>query len=318
METGSRDRGVLTMAYGHPRFIEQAKDLGLSLRLHAPDLPRAIVTDSMDAELRSIFTDVIPLQPEYGSGVGQKLYLDRYSPYETTLFIDSDCLVLGSLLAFWAAFQGRYFGVPGYRHLHRGDKDPYMDVDHVLDRFGVTALPKFNGGTYYFTRSAEATRFFETARHLMDQWRELRLAPFRRNGPNDEAVYSIAMAIHGMSPTYMANGGMWTPTGYRGRLRLDGIAGTCSFEKEGQIRTPEIIHFPGEYAYCYPYARERVRIRKQVQGRGPGTPAVGRAYAAAALWHPSRRSAGLSKLGKNAIRAWRTAGRSASARGGQA
>lgn len=310
MESELQSRGVLTLAYGHPRFIEQAKDLGLSLQLHAPGLPRALVTDSEDAELHRIFTRVIPLRPEFGSGVRQKLHLDHYSCFDETLFIDSDCLVLGDLEAFWAAFRGCYFGVPGYRYIHRGGKDPYMDVDYILDHFGVSGLPKFNGGTYYFTRTTEATEFFDTARQVMKDWQKLRLAPFRRNGPADESVYSVAMAVHAVSPTYMGSGGMWTPCGYRGHLQLDAITGICSFEKEGEIRTPEVVHFPGEYIYCFQYVRERARVRKQVLGRRTRSASLACAYAVSLLWQLSRRSNGLSKVGRNAIRASRVAAQS--------
>lgn len=310
MEAASQTRGVLTLAYGHRRFVEQAKFLGMSLQLHAPHVPRTLVTDFDDPKLRSIFTQVIPHRPEFGSGVRQKLYLDQYSPYDETLFIDSDCLALGNLDAFWTAFAGQYFGVPGFRYLHKGSVDSFIDVDFLLDHLGLSSLPKFNGGTYYFTRSAEASAFFDTARKIMDNWRELRLAPFRRNGPNDESVYSVAMAMHNVSLTYMGCGGMWTPCGYRGKLSLDGIRGTCSFEKEGEIRTPEVIHFPGEYIYCFPYVRECARIRKQVgEGRQSVTSLV-RSYALSILWQCSRKSATLSDLGRRSIRIYRAATRS--------
>ncbi len=55
MDAASPTRGVLTLAYGHPRFIQQAKYLGMSLELHAPHLPRTVVTDSSDPQLRSLF-----------------------------------------------------------------------------------------------------------------------------------------------------------------------------------------------------------------------------------------------------------------------
>jgi hypothetical protein len=106
MDTTSRSRGVITLAYGHARFAEQARSLALSLKLHAPHLRRALVTDSTDPEVLSLFTEVIPLRRDWGAGVRQKFFLDRYSPYDETLFIDSDCLALGNLDAFWTAFAG--------------------------------------------------------------------------------------------------------------------------------------------------------------------------------------------------------------------
>ena len=225
-------RGILTMAFGKPRFIEQVKSLGRSILLHAPDAQTAIVTDSDDPQLREIFMRVIKYRPELGSSVRQKLHLDLYSPFEETLFIDSDCLVLGNLESFWTAFAGQTFGVPGSKFLTRGMADPYLDVAFALDYFGVEKLPKFNGGTYYFNKSDEANDFFSTARELLANWKDLHFSEFRRDGPADEAIVSIAMAIHGLKPTSMGTAGMYTPTSYRGPMYLDVIEGKCSFEKK--------------------------------------------------------------------------------------
>jgi hypothetical protein len=295
-------RGVLTLAYGDARFLEQARSLAHSLQLHAPDLPRTLVTDSTDPELHRQFTQVVAYRKEYGSGVRQKLFLDHYSPYEQTLFIDSDCLVLGNLDAFWIAFTGQHFGVPGFRYLQKGASDPYLDVDYVLTAFNLTAIPKFNGGTYYFTRSPEAAKFFDTARNVLSNFRELRLGEFRRNGPNDEAVYAIAMAIHHIRPTFMRPGGMWTPCGYKGPLVLDAIAGNCSFEKEGMRLSPEIVHFPGEYMYAFPYFRERARLKARVEGKKTPAVAFAKPFATSLLWQCSRRSQGLATLARTSLR----------------
>jgi hypothetical protein len=305
MNLASPSRGIITLAYGHPRFIEQARSLAHSLQVHAPKLPRTLITDSEDPEIHRQFTNIIAYRSEYGSGVRQKLFLDRYTPYDHTLFIDSDCLVLGDLNAFWSAFAENYFGVPGYRYLQKGSTDPYFDVDHVLDVLHVTRIPKFNGGTYYFTRSAEATEFFNTARQFLENWRELRISEFRRNGPNDEALYAMAMAAHNIAPTSMGSGGMWTPVGYKGPLLVDAIRGTCSFEKEGMKLSPEIVHFPGEYAYAFPYARERARLAAYTGARRTPMSRLAYSFATSLLWQSSRRFSGLSKLARGSVRAYR-------------
>ena len=307
MSSASHSRGIITLAYGHERFIEQARSLAHSLQLHAPQLPRTLITDSTNLEIRRQFTGVISYRPEYGSGMRQKLFLDLYSPYDQTLFIDSDCLVLGNLESFWSAFAGKYFGVPGYRYLQKGSTDPYLDVDHALDNLHLTAIPKFNGGTYYFSRSPEATEFFKTARDILDNWRALRLCEFRRNGPGDESVYALAMAVHHIGPTSMGTGGMWTPVGYKGSLLLNALNGTCSFEKEGMQLSPEIIHFPGEYVYSFAYARERARLRAHIEGAKPPLSTLAASFAASVLWQCSRRLSGLSTLARKSVRAYRAA-----------
>jgi hypothetical protein len=305
MNSDLHSRGVITLAYGQERFIEQARSLAHSLELHAPHLSRTLVTDCMDPEIGRLFTQVIPYRPEYGSGVRQKLFLDQYSPYEQTLFIDSDCLVLGNLDAFWSAFADNYFGVPGYRYLHKGSTDPYLDVDHALEKLKLAAIPKFNGGTYYFTRSSEATEFFNTARHILENWREFRLREFRRNGPGDESLYALAMAVHQISPTSMGAAGMWTPVGYKGPLLLDALHGRCSFEKEGMKLSPEILHFPGEYVYSFAYARERAKLKTRVEGKKTALSSLAASFATSVLWQCSRKSSGLSKFARKSVRAYR-------------
>jgi hypothetical protein len=281
-------RGVITMAFAKPRYVEMAKSFARSLHLHAPDIPRAILTDATDPELSTLFTHVIPYKKEFGANMAPKFYLDRYSPFAETLYVDSDCLALGNLDAMWKAFASQYFGVPGWRVLRKGDTDPYVDVAYVLDRFGLDGLPKFNGGTYYFRRSKEATQFFDTARSLLGQAQALRIGSFRDLGLNDEPIFALTMALHGLQLTYMGTGGMWTPIGMRGPLRLDVIKGTCSFEKEGRILYPEIVHFAGEYGAAFAYARECARLRAHFTGeRLPVLPLFG-AWLKSIRWQCSR------------------------------
>jgi hypothetical protein len=313
MTSDSHQRGLLTLAYGPERFVEQARSLAHSLQVHAPHLPRTLVTDSTDPEILNLFTEVVPYRPEYGSGVRQKLFIDLYSPYQETLFIDSDCLVLGNLDSFWTAFSGQIFGVPGFKYQEKGDLDPYLDVNHVLEALHVTRLPKFNGGTYYFVRSPQATEFFTTARNLLDNSSSLRMREFRRNGPADEAIYAAAMAVHQIPLTSMGPGGMWTPCGYKGPLHLDALRGTCSFEKEGMMLAPEVVHFPGEYVYSFAYARERAKLKAHVEGKKISASTLAGSFIKSVLWQCSRRSGGLSNVARTCVRFYRSRANSSKA-----
>jgi hypothetical protein len=260
-------RGVLTLAFGKPMFLDLAKALARSLRLHDPDVPRAVVTDSSDPELLSLFDIKIDHDPAYGSDVGQKLFLDLYSPFEETLFIDSDCLVIHKLDTFWAAFEDSDFGACGRRILRAGEKDEFVDVDRVLQHFGLRGLPKFNGGIYYFKQNAAASAVFETARGLIDRAGELGFRTFRGGGLADEALYSVAMALHGISLTDMAPGGMWTPLNATSPLTIDSVRGTCSFAKAGERVTPDIMHFTS-MTDSFPYLRESRRLEKLDSSEG--------------------------------------------------
>ena len=111
-----------------------------------------------------------------------------------------------------------------------------------------------------------------------------------------EPIISVAMAIHGLGPTSMGAGGMYTPTAYTGPLNLDVLKGTCSFKKKGRMVSPEIIHFAGEYAFCFAYPRESARL-KHYFGGGRSFLFLARAYLTSLLWQCTRRSPGLATFG---------------------
>jgi hypothetical protein len=254
-------RGIITMAFGKPQFIEMAKWLGMSLRHNAPNLESAILTDSSDPELANLFTHVIPHRPEMGNNVEPKFHLDRFSPFEESFYIDTDCLVLNDLSAFFDMFKGEYFGIPGWRYLSREDRDGNVDVSFVLEHFGIEALPKFNGGCYYLRVCPETTAFFDTARKLLAEAESLRIGFYPGGGFADEPLFALALALHQSRLTPTGTQGAWTPLNSRGPIHLDVLAGKCHFWKEGVTVHPDIIHFPGGYRKCYAYSREVWRLK---------------------------------------------------------
>jgi hypothetical protein len=271
----ANNRGVLTLAFGKPLYIEMAKSLARSLILHDPKLKRAVVTDSDDPDLHQLFSVVIPYRPEYGNNVRQKMHLDLYSPFEETLFIDSDSLILRSLDSIWEAFRNVDFGATANQTtLSKGFKDEYMDVDFILSKFGLEGIPKFNGGLYYFNSRSHAVS--DTARSLLKDYVSLRFTEFRNDGPADEPLYQVAMAIHGLQSTDMGKGGMWTPIKAVGKIKLDIVNGVCQFTKiigsppTPRLVEPEVMHF-ATFTDSVMYRRECLKLLKNANGHSPET-----------------------------------------------
>ena len=265
-------RGTLTLAFGKPRYIEMAKSLARSLILHDPTLMSAIVTDSTDPELADLFTYRIDLRHELGSKARQRMHLDLYTPFDETLFIDSDSLAVRSLDSFWTAFQAVPFGVCGVR---TGETGESLDNPFLLDHFDVTTLPKFSGAIYYFKRSPESAALFTTARDLLLQASERQstdsnhlsntLSNILDDDLCDEAFYSIAMAIHGLTATNMGGGGMWTAIDSTIRLALDIPNSICTIVRRGGVFAPDILHLSAFTESLF-YLRECSRLEHLAQG----------------------------------------------------
>jgi len=162
------------------------------------NIPLAVVSDAPPSTFSS-FDRVIRVRSEYGGGVGQKLHLDLYSPFEETLFIDSDCLVYRHPSELWSFYrQADGFGVAAWKFLEGDDEYGFLeDTGDTLRQLGIERMPHFNGGMYYFNSSAGAS-VFEKARHLYENREGLGFTSFRNAPVNDEPVIGLAMELQGV------------------------------------------------------------------------------------------------------------------------
>lgn len=146
-------RAVLTIATGKPIYIQMAVNLARSFKWwHRNSSIRFIIVTDQKRSIPSDLSDikVIELQPgQYGQGFSPKLYLDKLAPAEQTLFIDADCLCVGSLESVFNRFAKHAVSVVGGT-ISEGEW--FGDVAALCQRFGVEALPKFNGGIYYLEK----------------------------------------------------------------------------------------------------------------------------------------------------------------------
>ena len=140
-------KGILTIAIGK-RYCRMSCNLVRSIWQFNPNKMIAIVTDEPKefSALKGPIT-FVPFNSSYGEGVRQKLYLDYYTPFEKTLFIDSDCLIYGSLVSIWNQCQYVDFGVFGKNINDFQSWWYFKDASHeIIDK--VSTIPRFNGGIY--------------------------------------------------------------------------------------------------------------------------------------------------------------------------
>lgn len=252
--------GFITMAYGPDRFLRQAETLARSLRLHMPGIPLALVTDRADAG--GLFDIVIPMRPFGRAGTLHKINLYNYSPFDETLFIDSDCLVVRPFHDQIAAIRLHDFAPIVTRCLADGDTDLWLeDVGAALKGVAGTRFPKFNGGVYFFRRSAGAEGVFARANELLLRKAELGIKDFDSAGPGDETLIGLAMAQSPHLKLFDDHGLlMRTPLNSQGPVEVEVLKGRSSFIKEGQRVSPAIIHFCGPWIDHPAYAIARAEL----------------------------------------------------------
>ena len=93
--------GVITCILA--RHAEEALGLARSIRLNSPGLPSVCVVEgelpnALHSALQKCYSEVMTLRPEHSQlGWQVKNVMIEYSPFDQTLFLDSDCLVLKDL-----------------------------------------------------------------------------------------------------------------------------------------------------------------------------------------------------------------------------
>jgi hypothetical protein len=257
-------RGIITIALGSETYIRMAKDLALSARKHCPTIPRAVVTDSRDAELAGLFDSVIPVDASLGDPLFQKLCLDRYSPFDETLFIDCDSLIVGDVDFIWRACEGRSSAFVGEKQTTGSWYG--ADVATVCRACNVPWLGTLNSGMIFFRSGDEASKMFASGRRAMARCRTLGFDLFRGDIYSDEIGFSIAFAEHAVEPLDDPRGRtMRTPIGIEGRMKIDVLRGYCRFIKRGEPVAPTIVHF-ATWQFHPVYYRERAKLRFYYHG----------------------------------------------------
>ena len=241
MTASSDDRLIVTFATGKRQYLTMAKALAISLDVQNCTIPRAIITDSNDPELKRLWPNQVPPVE------GFKHWFTKFSALKATsanriLFIDSDCLAVQPLDPIFQAFAGHPFAVQG---VYRSEVQWYGDMTAVIKRMNLGQIPVFSGGFLYYERGPETEKLFERILYWRDHYDELGLI---KNGGHvvDEVCISIAMTETKIGTLFPDHSDFSvTPWGLMSSLKLDVLHGECSFLKgatDPKLRKPRIYH----------------------------------------------------------------------------
>ena len=251
-------RGILTIAQGSMHYIEMAITLAMSLKLKCPDMPIAVVTDSEDERLKVYFDHIIPINPSYGFALEQKLHILDYSPFEETIYLDSDILIVSPVYFLFDLFKGHDVSTSGGK-IMTGEWAG-MNVPSIMQRYNIKYLINLNGGLFYFVKSETAQKVFNKAIALLKEYKEIG-AILWRGKISDEPLMSIAMSIYEQEPIDDNGKGMRTPLGLSGQFKMDILKGYCRFYKYEKLVTPSIMHYGGFSNNIFFYRREIIKLK---------------------------------------------------------
>lgn len=257
MEKQSMERGFITVATGSDHYYRLARQLLRSYRCCCKEpVPFALICDRENADTAE-FDCVIILDHPSGSYL-DKLSICRYSPFEETIFIDADSIILKDPSGLWEDFSlasavscyGKVFpnGSEGGWFLHEKIGKWKESVKYQIG---------LHGGVYYFRNDAKAQLVFHTAVQLTQEYDDYGFREFSK--PADEPVMALSMAIHDCRPVEKEGQVIFFHAIY-GRLRLNDNGDLCL---DGVPCDAIVCHFATKNTYCftYQYLSEMVNIR---------------------------------------------------------
>jgi hypothetical protein len=257
------NRGVLTIASGSDEYVMLAGALLKSLRLNAPGVAVAVVTDRRDHPVISRFDHVVDLDTGHGGGFAQKLHLPDYAPYEETMYVDADCLAYGPLDELWQ----RFADVPSVGVIARRTPTPFWctDIERLPSEYQLPSYVEFNGGLYFLRRGEATDELFAEARSLFERSESLALVRFGETY-GDEPAMALALSRANVGIVDDAGRGMRTPSALTGTVTLDVAGQRAQFIKWGSPVAPVLVHFAGGRWRRPVYRRELLAMRLAARG----------------------------------------------------
>jgi hypothetical protein len=236
-------KGLITIAIGKT-YVSQAKNLAYSCMLHAPHMPRAVVTDKPGL-LSNFYDIIIPYNPDYGNPFGAKTRIYLYTPFEKTLYVDADSLVIHNFDSYWSWLDEHSFVYEGTL-LNEGEW--YLDINRTIKLLSLPWIPKFNSGMFLFKNDSTAKTVFDTAFDYLTNQKEKNLGVdfFRGRMFPDEPFLAIALAKHGIKPVDDLGRFSKTLIGAK-NIHVKVIRGFAFFQKNGKAVFPLIVHFCGRF-----------------------------------------------------------------------
>lgn len=198
------NRGFITIATGDKKYHEMAKTLVRSYKLTSASPVRfGVITDDANDKFEE-FDDVVLIKDATRSYM-DKIDIMRYSPYDETIFIDSDCIAFNDLNIYWKDFGGGQNTFSAYGKVFYEDSDrAWFKISETLQyKEQLKYSIDLHGGIYYFRKSKEVDAIYKTCIDISNNYKAFRFKNFRK--PADEPIIALAMAVNGAKPIDQIN-----------------------------------------------------------------------------------------------------------------
>jgi hypothetical protein len=156
-------------------YVEQAAVCAMSIKYHVPDSNICLITnDEVPSKYKSLFTDMVKIpwgDMAQGSSwkINNRWKIYHVTPYENTIVLDTDMLVLEDITRWWEQLQYSELFYVSKTLTYRGET---VSSDFYRKAFLVNDLPNLYSGFHYFKKTETSREFFSMLEIVMKNWQE--------------------------------------------------------------------------------------------------------------------------------------------------
>jgi len=235
--------GILTLAT--PNDYLKAIGLALSVRVSNPGVPIAVACSAKARPLLEPWFDHVIEEKPGLRGFVHKIYLDEYSPFEETMFFDSDVLVYKPVQPYVDVWRKHPYTAAG-KIMSTGKSSFGMDRAEMCRKLGKSELVVIDGAGHAFFRKPACQEIFDAARDVAAHHQEI-MGPIKFA---DEDVMDYVLTKYGIPPMPRPDFFSRYRSAVPGTMKLDATKGLCEFvfKDTGQPMRPCMMHFAANEA----------------------------------------------------------------------
>lgn len=168
-------KGILVLAQNNSTvdYVEQACLLAMSLKVTNPNMLISVVTNDAVPDIYiHLFDKIIPIPFNDDASdkdwkVENRWKLYHATPYDQTMVLDTDMLVLQDISSWWKFLENYKLYFTTKVLTYRGE---VVTSDYYRKAFTANNLPNLYSGLHYFEKSDLALEFYTWLELVMQNW----------------------------------------------------------------------------------------------------------------------------------------------------
>lgn len=158
---------------GKTNYVRQAYALALTIKCHCPEEKISIITnDKLTKKQQQVFDNIIPIPWEDQSKnsnwkVENRWKIYHASPYDRTIVMDADMIVLDNISHWWKELEKRKLFFVSNVRTYRNE---VVTSNFYRKTFVDNGLPNLYSGIHYFEKSDYAKSFYVLLELIVTNW----------------------------------------------------------------------------------------------------------------------------------------------------